>query len=114
MFHFILLYRFEVGIPDGLLHLLRTYGAPSGGEVGRKALYKRLYGILWVRCTGCWKYNINFVFSSCSLGRKKHWVLGKRAIPLLIPICPQGCCAGPDVVRDWVDPDTPTVSYSEL
>ena len=38
--------RFD-GSPADLKHLLRQYSG-GVGEAGRKALYKRVYGILWV------------------------------------------------------------------
>ena len=44
--------RFD-GTPADLEHLLRHYSG-GVGEAGRKALYKRVYGILWVYIS--WTY----------------------------------------------------------
>ena len=50
-------YRMESGAPDNLVYLLETYGEGRGDE-GKKALYKRLYTILWVSAVCTLQYII--------------------------------------------------------
>ena len=86
-----------------LEYLLRSY-TKGEGEAGRKALHRRIYGILWVSCKRfCFIRFVKSLLLQYGSGKTLGAKEGVTHPSYVYPLALKG--PHPDVVKDWSDPE---------